>query len=77
MSDPRVELIKQALSGEQTGGGLDDIRVFMGLSKQIGRGFGEVIRNIGLNIAPILFRAAKTLFKTSSESLKDGGSIGD
>ena len=77
MSDPRVELIKQALSGEQSGGGLDDIRVYMGPSKQVGRGFGDVIRNIGLKIVPVLFRAAKTLFKTSSESLKDGGSIGD
>ena len=78
MSDPRVEEIKQALiSGQQSGGGLDDIRVYMGPSRQVGRGIGDVIRNIGMRIAPVILRTAKKLFTSSSDALKDGGSIGD
>ena len=77
MSDPRVEQIKQALIGQQSGGGLDDIRVYMGPSKQIGRGFGDVIKNIRMKIIPVVIRTAKKWFTSSSEALKDGASIGD
>lgn len=74
MSDPRVEQIKLALSGEQSGAGLDDIRVYTG---QRGAGFANVIRSIYRTVAPIVMRVGKTLFKTSSDALKDGNSIGD
>ena len=52
MSDPRVEQLKLALSGEQSGGGLDDIRVYMGSTKQVGQGLGDLlghwsIRSVG------------------------------
>ena len=45
MFDPRVEQITQALFSNQSGGGLDDIRVYMGSSRQVGQGFGDFIRN--------------------------------
>ena len=77
MSDPRVEQMKLALSGEQSGAGLDDIRVYMGPSKQGGGGLGDLIGRFVRWIAPTALRAGKTLLKSSSESLKDGGSIGD
>ena len=49
MSDPRVEEINHALiSGQQFGGGLDDIRVYVGFSSQVGRGIVDVIRNISM-----------------------------
>lgn len=77
MSDPRVEQIKLALKGQQSGGGLDDIRVYMGPSRQVGRGFGDFVKNIGMKIIPVIVRTAKKLFTSSSEALKDGSSIGD
>ena len=77
MSDPRVEQMKLALSGEQSGAGLDDIRVYTGPSKQGGGGLGDIIGRFVRWIAPTALRVGKTLFKSSSESLKDGGSIGD
>ena len=77
MSDPRVEQIKQALIGGQSGSGLDDIRVYMGPSRQYGQGFGDFIRNIFRTVTPVIMRVGKTLFKTSAESLKEGSSIGD
>ena len=76
MSDPRVEQMKLALSGEQSGGGLDDIRVYTG-PKQNGGGFGDLIGRFVRWIAPTALKVGKTLFKTSSAALKDGGSIGD
>jgi hypothetical protein len=76
MSDPRVEQIKLALSGEQSGGGLDDIRVYTG-PKQGGQGIGGILKSIFHTIAPVVLRVGKTLFKSSSQALKDGGSIGD
>ena len=76
MSDPRVEQMKLALSGEQSGAGLD-IRVYMGPSKQGVGGLGDLIGRFVQWIAPTALRAGKTLLKSSSESLKDGGSIGD
>jgi hypothetical protein len=77
MSDPRVEQIKLALSGEQSGAGLDDIRVYMGPSRQVGQGFGGIMKSIYRMVAPVVLRIGKTLFKTSSEALKNGDSIGD
>lgn len=77
MSDPRVEQITKALLSNQSGGGLDDIRVYMGPSRQFGQGFGDFIRNALRTAVPVIMRVAKTLFKSSSESLKDGNSIGD
>lgn len=80
MSDPRVEQMKLALSGEQSGGGLDDIRVYTGPTKQIGQGLGDLLGHFGRFarwVAPIAMRIGKTLFKSSSAALKDGGSIGD
>ena len=77
MSDPRVEQITKALLCNRSGGGLDDIRVYMGPSRQFGQGFGNFIRNALRTAAPVIMRVAKTLFKSSSESLTDGNSIGD
>ena len=78
MSDPRVEEINHALiSGQQFGGGLDDIRVYVGFSSQVGRGIGDVIRNISMWIAPVILLTVKKLFTSSSDALKDGGSIED
>ena len=77
MSDPRLEQITQALLSNQPGGGLDDIRVYMGPSRQLGQGFGDFIRNALSTTAFVIMRVAKTLFKSSSESLNDGNSIGD
>ena len=77
MSDPRVEQITQALLSNQSGGGLDEIRVYMGPSRQFGKGFGDFIRNSLRKTAPVIMRVEKTLSKFSSESLKDGNSIGD
>lgn len=74
MSDPRVEQMKLALSGEQSGAGLDDIRVYTG---QKGAGFADSIRRLVTGFAPMIMRVGKTLFKTSSNALKDGNSIGD
>ena len=76
MSDPRVEEIKQALIANQSARGLDDICVYMGPSRQYGQGFGDFIRNVIHTAAPVVMRIAKTLFKTSSDSLKEGSSIG-
>jgi len=47
MSDPRVEQMKLAMSGEQSGGGLDDIRVYMGFSKQAGQGLSCILGSLG------------------------------
>ena len=77
MSDPRVEQLKLALSGEQSGGGLDDIRVYMGSPKQVGNGLGDLLGRFGRWAAPIVMRVGKTLFKSSSSALKEGSSIGD
>ena len=77
MCDPRVEQITKASTSNQSGGKLDDIRVYMGLNRQFGQGFGDFIRNAVRTAAPVIMRVAKTLFKFSSESLKDGNSIGD
>ena len=77
MSDPRVEEIKKALIANQSGSGLDDIRVYMGPSRQYGQGFNDFVRNIIHTAAPIVMRIAKTCFKTSSDSLKEGSSLGD
>ena len=77
MSDPRVEQIKQALIGGQSGGGLHDIRVYMGPCRQYGQGFGDFIRNIFRAVTPVIMRVGKTLFRTSTESVKEGSLIGD
>ena len=77
MTDPRIEEIKQALIANQSGSGLDDIRVYMGHSRQYGQGFGDYLRNVIHTAVPVVMRIAKTLFKTSSDSLKEGSSIGD
>ena len=77
MSDLRVEEIKQALIVNQSGTGLDDIRVYMRPSRQYCQGFGDFIGNVIHTAAPVVMRIAKTLFKTSSDSLKKGSSIGD
>ena len=71
MSDPCVEQIKQALLSGQSGSGLDEIRVYMGPRRQYGEGFGDICM-----VMPVIMRVAKTLFKTSSESLNNGSSIG-
>ena len=76
MSDPRVEQMKLALSGEQSGGGLDDIRVYTG-PKQNGGGVGDLLGRFVRWIAPAALKVGKTLFKSSSAALKDGASIGD
>ena len=76
MSDSRVEQITQALFSNQSGGSLDDIRVYMGPSRQFGQGFGDFICNALRTAAPVIMRVAKTLFKSSSESLTNGNSIG-
>ena len=49
----------------------------MGSSRQYGQGFGDFIRNVIHTAAPKVIKIAKTLFKTSSDSLKEGSSIGD
>ena len=77
MSDPRVEQITQALLSNQSGGGLDDICVYIRPSRQFGHGFGDFIRNALRTAAPVIMLVAKTLFKSSSDLLKDGNSIGD
>ena len=77
MSYHRVEQITRALLSNQSGGGLYDIRVYMGPSRQFAQGFGDFIRNAFFTAARVILRFAKTLFKSSSESLKDGNSIGD
>ena len=77
MSDPRVEQMKLALSGEQSGAGLDDIRVYTGPSKQGGGGLGDILGRVVRWFGPTVLRVGKTLFKSSSEALKDGASIGD
>ena len=77
MSDPRVEQITNALLSSQSGGGLNDICVYMGPSRQFGQGFGDFVRNALCTAAPIIMRVANTLFKSSSELLNDGNSIGD
>ena len=77
MSDPRVEQITQALFSNQSGGGLDDICLYMGPSRQFGQGVGYFIRNALRTDEPVIMRVATTLVKSSSESLKDGNSIGD
>ena len=77
MSDFRVEQITNAFLSNQSGGGLDDIRVNMGPSRHFGQRFGDYIRNALRTAALVIMRVAKTLFKSSSESLKDGNSIGD
>ena len=70
MSDPRVKQIKQALIGGQSRGGLDDIRVYMGPSRQYGQGFVDIICNIFRTVTPVIMRVGKTLFKISAKSLK-------
>ena len=77
MSDPRVEQMKLALSGEQSGAGLEDIRVYMGSPKQYGQGIGDLLGRFGRWFAPLALKVGKTLFKSSSDALKDGSSIGD
>ena len=77
MSDPRVSQITHILLSNQSGNGFDDIRVYMGPSRQFGQKFGDFIRNALCTAAPVILRVAKTLFKSSSESIKDGNSIGD
>ena len=77
MSYPRVEQITHAHFSNQSRGGLFDIRVYMGPSRQLGQGFGDFICNALRTAAPVIMRVAKTLFKSSSESLKGGNSIGD
>jgi hypothetical protein len=80
MSDPRVEQMKLAMSGEQSGGGLDDIRVYMGPSKQAGQGLSGILGSLGRLgrwITPIALKIGKRLIKSSSEALKDGNSMGD
>jgi hypothetical protein len=80
MSDPRVEQLKLAMSGEQSGGGLDDIRVYMGSPKQSGQGLGGLLgplARFGRFIAPIALKIGKKIFKSSSDALKDGNSLGD
>ena len=63
MSDPRVEHITQALLSNQSGGGLDDICVYIGPSRQFGQGFGDFIRNALRTAVPVIMRVAKTLLK--------------
>ena len=77
MSDPRVEQIRKALLNNQSGSGLDGISVYMGPSRQFGQGFGDFICNALRTAAPVIMLVAKTLFKSSFESLQDGNSIGD
>ena len=77
MSDPRVEQIKQTLIGDQSGIKLDDIRVFLGPSRQYDQGFGDFICNNFCTVTPVIIRVGKSLFKTSAESLKEGSTICD
>ena len=70
MSDLRVKQIKQALIGGQSGSELDDIRVYMGPSRQYDQGFGYFIRNIFRTVTPVIMRVGNTLLKSSAESLK-------
>ena len=72
MSDYRVEQITQAILSNQSKGGLYDIRVYMGPSRQFGQEFGDYIRNAFRKAAPVIMRVATTLFKSSSKSLKTG-----
>ena len=69
MSYPRVEQIKQALIGGNSRCGLDDIRVYMGFSRQYVQNCGDFIRIIFCTVTPVIMRVGKTLFKTSVESL--------
>ena len=71
-----VEQIKQSLLSNQFGNGLDDIRVNIRPSRQYNKNFCDVIRSCFRTIVPVIMRAVKTLFKTSSESLKTGSLIG-
>lgn len=76
MDEVSVEDLKATIKG-QTGGGLEDIRVYMGAPRyQYGQGFGNVIRGIFRSVFPVLIRAGKTLFRSSADALKDGGDIG-
>ena len=80
MSDPRVEQLKLVMSGEQSGGGMDDIRVYMGPTRQSGQGLGGILAPIarfGRWLAPIALKIGKSIFSNSSAALKDGNSIGD
>ena len=61
MSDSRVEQITKALLSNQSGGGLDDIPVYMGPSCQFGQRFCGFIRNALRTAAPLIMRVAKTL----------------
>ena len=70
MSDPRVKQIKQALISNQSGRGINDIRVYMGLCRHYCQGFKDVIHNEIRIVAPVRMRAVKTLCKTSSKSVK-------
>ena len=76
MGEVSVEDLKAVLRG-QSGGGLDDIRVYMGAPRyQYGQGFGDVVRGIFRSVFPVLVRAGKTLFKSSADALKEGGDVG-
>ena len=77
MSDLRVRQITQARFSNQSGDRLDDICVYMGPIRQFSQGFSDFIRNAFRSAAPVIMSVAKTLFKSSSESLKDGNSIRD
>ena len=77
MSYPRVEEIKLALIANKSGSRLDDIRVYLGPIRQYGQGFGDFIRNVIPTAALVVMRIVTTLFKTSSDSLKESSSIGD
>lgn len=77
MTDPRVDLFKHAMLG-QSGGGLDDIRIFTGAPRyQYGQGFGDVLRGIWRTIVPVAMRVGKTFFKQGAASLKEGESFQD
>ena len=77
MSNQRVEKIKQALIANQSKRRLDYIRVYMKPSRQYGHDFGNFVRNVIHTAAPVVMRIAKTLFITSSDSLKISSSISD
>ena len=72
MSDPRVEQITQALLSNQSGGRLDEIRVYIGPSRQFGQGFGDFIRNALRTAAPVIMRVAKTFLSLAPSHYKTG-----
>ena len=65
MSDPRVKQITHALLSNQSGGGLDDIRVYMGPSRQFKQGFGYFICNAFSTATPVIMHLAKTLLSSA------------